>query len=147
MLKRSKDSFSSQGSHDISEGLFTSFAFHRQEKACTILSQERELISRSLETVEQIQRRVDYRLLKILTSENDDRIICFGTRVAKDELLLLTTPRLIRNQKANVEKIENLPGMTRLSKFSASLFRADPQSDLYVLVASMEGRIHQVKIS
>jgi len=135
------------GSHDTSAGLFTSFAPHRQTKACTVLSQEKEIITQSLDTPQRVQHRIGgYQLLKILMSKEDDRIICFGTREANYDLWLLVISLPKPRRSIKVEEIEKLPGIDPSSEFSASIFQADSNSDLYVLVASLDGRIYQVKI-
>jgi hypothetical protein len=94
-----------------------------------------------------VQNRVKgYKLQKILMNREDDRIICFGTREANNELwllgILLPTPR----RPIMVEEIAKLPGIIPKSEFSVAIHQSDPTSDLYVLVASLDGRIYQVKI-
>jgi hypothetical protein len=87
-----------------------------------------------------------YQLLKILMSKEDDRIFCFGTREASYELWLLAITMPTPRRGIKIEEIEKLSGINPSSEFSASLFQADPLSDLHVLVASLDGRMYQVKI-
>ena len=112
-----------------------------------MLSQEKEIITQSLDTPRRVQHRIGgYELLKILMSKEDDRIICFGTREANYDLWLLAISPPTPRRSIRVEEIEKLSGINPSSEFSASIFQADLNSDLYVLVASLDGRIYQVKI-
>jgi hypothetical protein len=136
-----------QGSHDSLAGLFTGLAPHRLAKACTVLTQEKEIITQSLETEERVGDRIGgYNVLKILMSLEDDRIIGFGTREANYDLWLLAISLPTPQRPVKVEEIEKLSGIKPSSEFSAAIYQADADSDLYVLVAALDGRIHQVKI-
>jgi hypothetical protein len=133
-----------QGKDDILQGLFTTFAPHNRELGYTIISQEKRVVTRSWNQNQFFQSRAQgYRILKILVDGDDNKIWCFGTRDANNELKLLSFPPATAAEDVRVNKIDKISAMTHQSKFAASLCSLElphPLPNLRVLVADMTDR-------
>jgi len=138
-----------QGRDDLLRGLYTSFTPHNSNNVFTILSQEKRVLTRKSweegsASLTQSKAK-GHRLLKILSSLDDETIYCFGTNEAKNDLRLLSFPSPPPGEEFKIPKGAKLPGMTHQSKFSASLYYpSDAQAAPCVLVADINGRTIQI---
>jgi hypothetical protein len=133
------------------QGLFTSFAPHRLGTGCTILSQEKVLITHSWlvepeESTREPSTMAGYRLLKIMMSDDDNAIICLGTRETRSELWLFTILIGHPRNKLEIRNAVKLPGLTYHNKVSMTLVQSDDQDQMTILVASSQGKVQQIKM-
>ncbi|KAF2473419.1 kinase-like protein [Lindgomyces ingoldianus] len=133
------------GRDDLLQGLYTSFTPHNSNNVFTVLSQEKRVLTRKAweegSTSITQSKAKGHRLLKVLSSLDDETIYCFGTNEAKNDLRLLSFPPCPPREEFTIPKGAKLPGMTHQSKFAASLYYpSDAQAAPRALVADINGR-------
>jgi len=111
----------------------------------TVLSQEKRVLTRKSWEVGSTcitqSKAKSHRLLKVLSSLNDETIYCFGTNEAKNHLRLLSFPPCPPGEEFTISKGAKLPGMIYQSKFAASLYySSNEKAPLCALIADINGR-------
>ncbi|PVH93816.1 kinase-like protein [Periconia macrospinosa] len=133
------------GRDDLLQGLYTSFTPHNSHNVFTVLSQEKRVLTRKsweegASSITQSKAK-GHRLLKVLSSLDDQTIYCFGTNEARNDLQLLSFPPCPPGDTFNIGKGQKLPDMTHRSKFAASLYYPlDAEAAPRALVANVQDR-------
>ncbi|CAI6332910.1 unnamed protein product [Periconia digitata] len=145
---RRRTEIAHDGRDDLLQGLYTSFTPHTSNNIFTVLSQEKRVLTRKAwgdaTTITQSKAK-GHRLLKVLSSLDDEMIYCFGTNEAKNDLQLLSFPPCPLGDEFTIARGTKLPGMTHQSKFVAALYYPpDAEADPRALVADMSGRMIRI---
>jgi hypothetical protein len=139
-----------QGDHDISESLYTSFIPHNSKLACTVISHEKRVITQNLITRDVAQERVrGIHLHKMVMNSDDSKIFCLARREGSYELKLVsfdTIVRAVAGKKLNLTEISKLSGLRYQNEYSAALYLPNDREDAQILIASMDGRIYQIPV-
>ena len=135
-------------------GLFTTFTtFLQKPHVCVLVTREKQLHIRSLGQGDTSAAKVDiknYRVLKLMMGENDEKIFAIGRRAAHNTMLLLEiavpTPEETR---ISVTELAELPGLTYSDEFAERVVHSEEES--VVILAALGGadqcRIYKITVS
>ncbi|CAI7617498.1 unnamed protein product [Penicillium discolor] len=135
-------------------GLFTTFTpFLQKPHVCALVTREKQLHIRSLGQRDTSAAKVDiknYRVLKLMMGENDQKIFAVGRRAAHNTMLLLEiaipTPEETR---ISVTELAEIPGLRYRDEFAERVVHNEEES--VVILAALGGadqcRIYKITVS
>ncbi|KAL2869112.1 protein kinase family protein [Aspergillus lucknowensis] len=129
---------------DSATRLLTTFApFHHELATCAVVTQERQLYIHNMaaeaDTAPVRKDIKNYRLIKLMVGEKDDRMFAMARKSANHRMMLLEmkVPQH-RSDELSIRELAYLPDLTEDDRFTERLCEVDGESS--VLIAALVGR-------
>ncbi|KAK8138792.1 serine/threonine protein kinase [Apiospora sp. TS-2023a] len=136
----------SQGLDSGTVRLFTTFSPLHIEETCAIITREKHLHIRSVrldDSSRDVQTMVKgYRLVKVLTSWQDDKIFALGTQSANNKMILMEFGIPRPDEDVEVTNLAALNGLSYGEEFAATL--SSQTEERYIIISTLRGTIYKV---